>query len=568
MLEIDVLKQREKRKRKIAAILSLFIPGLGQIMRRRIISGLFFLFVFTFFIWLLTEIWQVNYGIIGLFAGLFFFYCINIADAYKGPFKNSAPCEDKCPVGINIPLFVTLIREGRFDDALDVIKDRMPFPSVCGRICYHPCETVCSLRQKEGAIAIEPLKRAASDFGTATPPKAITNSRGRKTVGIIGAGPAGLSAAYFLTRMGYPVTIFESAKRPGGMLLTTIPSYRLPEDTAKYDIERILATGIEIKAGITVGKDTSLNELRKDYKAILLAIGAQNAKRLRIEGVESKDVLYGIPFLKDAKIGKGKVSKKRVIVIGGGNVGIDCARSAIRLGAKSADLVCLETRDLSSKDRMPAHKWEIEEAEEEGVKIHDCWGPKKILLKEKRVTGLELVKCTSVYKGEGRKFNPQFDESKHEKIDGAIVIIAIGQYPDFSFLPPPIKQKIVINNTVIVNHSTMETPIRGIFAVGDITDGAKTVVDAVEMGRRAAIGVDWYLRRVGRFRRTLEKFIDFDYQPYYRIPRRKSIKGTRLEQNLLPKENAITSFSEVDLGFTKEEARKEAARCEQCNRKY
>ncbi|MCK4322073.1 FAD-dependent oxidoreductase, partial [candidate division WOR-3 bacterium] len=348
--------------------------------------------------------------------------------------------------------------------------------------------------------------------------------------------PAGLSAAYFLTRMDYPVTVFESTKKPGGMLLSAIPSYRLPEHTAEYDMEKILSSGIEVKTGITIGKDISLDDLRKDYKAIILAIGSQNAKKSRIEGIESKGVLYGIPFLKDAKIGKGKVLKKRTIIIGGGNVAIDCARSALRLGAKSVDLVCLETRDLSSKDRMPAHELEIEEAEKEGVKIHDCWGPKKIVSENGKLTGLELKKCTSVYEGKERKFNPEFDETEMKKIDGAIVIIAIGQVPDFSFLPSPIKQRIVINNTVIVNHSTMETPLRGIFAVGDITDGKKTVVDAIEMGRKAAQGVDCYIRKVGKIRRIFERLSEFDYQPPYKIVRKRILKGNRVEQNLLDKE--------------------------------
>ncbi len=568
MLEIDIEREKEKKKRRIASVLSAFIPGSGQFVRKRIVAGIFFFSIFFLMIWFLTDIWHLNYGIIGVFTGLFIFYCINIIDAYKGPAKSSAPCENRCPTGIDIRLYIALIIEGRFDDALDVILDRMPFPSVCGRICYHPCEAVCSTRRKGGSIAVELIKRAASDFGTATPPKAITNKRWRKTVGIIGSGPAGLSAAYFLVRMGYPVTVFESAKRPGGMLLSTIPSYRLSKDTAEHDMERILATGIEIKTGITIGKDISFDELRKDYKAILLAIGAQNAKMLRIEGIENRGVLFGIPFLRDSKIGKDNVSGKRLIVIGGGNVGIDCARSSLRLGAKSVDLVCLETRDTSSKDRMPAYEWEIEQAEEEGVKIHGYWGPKKILLKDGKVTGLELVRCTSVYDGEERRFSPQFDESKVEKIYGDIVIIAIGQTPDFSFLPLPIKQKIITNNTVIVNHSTMETRLRGIFAAGDITDGKKTVVDAVEMGRKAAHGVDWYIRKVGRFGRAFEKFIDFDYQPSYRIPRRRSITGTRLKQNLLSKENAVTSFSEVELGFTEEEAKNEASRCLQCNTRW
>ncbi len=568
MLKIDLLKEKDRRLRKIAVLASLFVPGLGQFIRRRIAAGLFFIITFFLMIWFLTEIWKFNYGVIGTIMGLFIFYCLNIIDAYKGPVINEAPCTRECPSGINIPLYVSLIREGRFNDALEVIVDRMPFPSVCGRICYHPCETLCSLRQKGSSIAIESLKRAATDFGTATAPKIIGKNASKKTIAIIGAGPAGLSAAYFLARMSYPVTIFESAKTPGGMLLNTIPSYRLPKDTVEYDTERILATGIQLRTGITIGKDISFDELKKDYRAILLATGAQNAKMLEIQGTEKKGILFGIPFLMDSKIGKTNVSGKSVIVIGGGNVAIDCARSAVRLTANTVDLFCLETKDLNSKERMPAHEWEIKAAEHEGVRIHDQWGPKKIISKNGEVTAVEFVKCISVYQDETMRFSPKFDESERQQTDADFVIIAIGQQPDFSFLSPAIKQKILANNFIMVDHTTMETPLKGIFAAGDITDGGKTVVDAVEMGRKAATGIDWFMRRISRPRRAFEKFLNFDYEIPYKIPRKKTINGTRLKQNTISKKNALNSFSEVELGFTKEEAKKEASRCEQCNRKY
>ena len=568
MLKIDLEREREKRKRRIATILSVFIPGLGQFIRKRIASGLFFFLITFFFVWLVSQIWRINYGLIGLVIGGFIFYLINILDAYKGPTRYTAPCEESCPAGINIPLYIALIREGRFDDALDVILDRMPFPSVCGRVCHHPCESICSAREKGGAISIELLKRAASDFGTPSAFIPTPEKLKRKDqVAIIGAGPAGLSSAYFLSRKGYSVTVFDKNIKPGGMLINMIPSYRLSEDAAQTDIEKILSLGVTIKTGVTIGKDITFDELKTKYNAILIATGAQNEKKLNIKGADNEGIIYGIPFLKDAKRGKSNVSGKRVNIIGGGNVAIDCARSSIRLGAKSVELVCLEKRDLTSPDRMPAHRWEIEQAEKEGVKIYDSWGVKEALAENKRITGIELVRCISVYEGKERKFNPKFDNSTTKRMDTDMIIIATGQEADFSFLPTPIKERIVRNNTIFVDNTTMSTVIPGIFAAGDTIPGQKSVVDAVAMGRKAARGIDWYLRGAGRLKRVFERFIEFDYQPNYKIPKKRPTSGKRTEENILPKKTAVASFLEVELGFTKELAQKEAARCLQCNKK-
>ncbi|OQX56677.1 MAG: 4Fe-4S ferredoxin [Candidatus Cloacimonas sp. 4484_209] len=470
----------------------------------------------------------------------------------------TSPCTIACPAGIAVQGYIALTSQGKFKEALEVIRERMPFPSVCGRVCHHPCEEKCNRNEIDEPVAIRPLKRFLADWGRShkeEKPKPVPIKRDEK-IAIVGAGPAGLTAAQDLRMMGYPVTVFESSERPGGMLLSTIPSYRLPEDTAEYDIERILANGIEIKTGITIGKDISLGELRNNYKAIFIAIGAQNAKKLRIEGIENKGVLYGIPFLKDVKIGKGKVSKKRVIVIGGGNVAIDCARSALRLDAKSVDLVCLETRDLTSKDRMPAHKWEIEEAEEEGVKIHGCWGPKKILSKNGKVIGLEIVKCTSVYEGEARRFSPKFDESKVEKIDGDIVIIAIGQEPDFEGF------KSIEKNpwkTFKVDPITLETNVKGIFAGGDVALGPASVVEAVGQGHEAAVSIDRFI--LGKdLKEGREKEIKEAKLPEREIEPKKRQKLHKREPLL-----RIKDFKEIEIGYEDERiAIEEAKRCLNC----
>ena len=470
----------------------------------------------------------------------------------------TSPCTIACPAGIAVQGYIALTSQGKFKEALEVIRERMPFPSVCGRVCHHPCEEKCNRDEIDEPLAIRPIKRFLADWCRShkeEQPEPVVAER-NESIAIVGAGPAGLTAAQDLHLMGYPVTVFESSDKVGGMLLSTIPCYRLPEDAAQYDIDRILANGIQLKTGINIGTDVSLDELKKDYKAIFVAIGAQNAKKLRIDGVESKGVLYGIPFLKNIKSGKIKISKKRIIVIGGGNVATDCARSALRLGAKSVDLVSLETRDLSSKDRMPAHEWEIVEAEEEGVRIHGSWGPKEILSKDGNVTALKVVKCTSVYEGDNKRFSPKFDESKVEKIDGEIVIIAIGQEPDFEGFDSLEKNPW---KTFKVDTITLETSAKGIFAGGDVASGPASVVEAVAQAHEAAISIDRYINgkniKQGR-EKTFEEA---------KLPEREIETKKRQELHKRDPLLRIKDFVEVELGYEDERiAIEEAKRCLDC----
>lgn len=471
--------------------------------------------------------------------------------------RGTSPCTIACPAGISVQGYVSLTSQGKFKEALDLIREKLPFPSVCGRVCHHPCEQECNRDEVDEPVAIRPIKRFLADWGVShkqKKPEKLPITKEEK-IAIVGAGPAGLTTALDLRLMGYPVTIYESSNRAGGMLLSIIPSYRLPEKSAQRDIDWVLAHGIELKTGVTIGNDIKLKDLQKNNKAIFLAIGAQNARKLKIEGIEKEGVLYGIPFLKDAKKEKGKATQKRVIVIGGGNVAVDCARSALRLGAKNVDLVCLETRDLTSKDRMPAHEWEIVEAEEEGVNIHGCWGPKKVLSKNGKVTGLELIKCTSVYEGNERKFNPKFDESIVEKIDGDIVILAIGQEPDFEGFESVDKTPW---KAIKVDPVTLQTNIKGIFAGGDVASGPASVVEAVCQGHEAAISIDRFIQgkdlKSGREKKFEEAKLP---EEVIEIKKREDL------QKRTPA-SRIKDFKEIEKGYAEKVVIEEAKRCLNC----
>ena len=471
--------------------------------------------------------------------------------------RGTSPCTIACPAGIAVQGYVALTSQGKFKEALDLIREKLPFPSVCGRVCHHPCEQECNRNEVDESVAIRPIKRFLADWAVShkdKKPEKVPITKKEK-IAIVGAGPAGLTAALDLRLMGYPVTIYESSNRAGGMLLSIIPSYRLPEKSAQMDIDWVLAHGIELKTGVTIGKDIKLKDLQKNSKAVFVAIGAQNARKLKIEGIEKEGVLYGIPFLKDAKKGKGKVTKKRVIVIGGGNVAIDCARSALRLGAKNVDLVCLETRDLSSKDRMPAHEWEIIEAEEEGVNIHGYWGPNKILSQNGKVTALELIKCTSVYEGEERKFNPKFDKSKLEEIDGDIVILAIGQEPDFEGFESIDKTPW---KTIMVDPVTLQTNIKGMFAGGDVGLGPASVVESVCQGHEAAISIDRYILGKDLYSEREKQFEKAELpEDIIEINKRNYLKKRKPSLR-------IKDFNEIENGYDKNVVVEEAKRCLNC----
>ena len=474
--------------------------------------------------------------------------------------RGQSPCRVACPASVNAQGYTALISKGKFKEALDIVRKTLPFPAICGSVCHHPCEDECHRKEIDEPVSTRLLHKFIADWARENgeePPEAIPPTRKEKVV-IVGAGPSGLTCAQRLVEKGYPVTILEASDKAGGMIASCIPDYRNKKEIANYEIGRVLAHGMELKTNTRVGKDITLDQLRKKYKAIYVGIGAQDPAKLPVEGAEAKGVLYGLPFLRDVKSGqKVKDFGQKVIIIGGGNVAIDCAKSAIRVGAKSVHVVCLETRDMTSKDKMPAHLWEIEEAEEEGVVIHGSLGPKKILSQNGQTTGLETQVCTSVYEDDGR-FSPKFSGEAGPTIEADTVIIAIGQRPDFAGFEDLEKTP---RKTIKVDEITLETSIPGVFAGGDIVKGPASVIEAVAHGNEAAESIDRFLNgadlKEGRGKKI-------EPAPL----REKEVeKKARAKIQKRDPQSRVKGFEEIELGFAEEGEKtviEEATRCLNC----
>lgn len=462
------------------------------------------------------------------------------------------PCRSTCPAGTNVQGYTALISQGKFTEALEVVRRRMPFAGVCGRICHHPCEGECNRGEYDAPIAIQYLKRAAGDFGEDTLPVPV-DLVAEDRVAIIGGGPGGLAAALDLAREGIPVTIFEAAPDLGGMLRAGIPRYRLPLDVVERDVNYILASGVEVRTNTRVGKDITLAELRQQYQAVLIAVGAQESRMLTIEGNDLQGIVPALPFLREAALGARPAVGKKVIIIGGGNVAMDAARTALRLGAQEVHVACLESRA-----EMPAHEWEIEEAVEEGIILHPSRGPQRFLGSNGRVTGVEFLTCSAVFDAQGR-FNPQLAPGTEESLEADTVIVAIGQAPDLSFLPGDgsIKTR---GPVIITDPLTKETTLSGVFACGDIANGPASVVEAVGSAHEAAESIKRYLRgedlRQGRFLEKPPKLSPPEHGPVPAVPRQ--------QQAMAPVAERAGDFREVYEGFTPEQAVEEAKRCLNC----
>jgi NADPH-dependent glutamate synthase beta subunit-like oxidoreductase len=464
--------------------------------------------------------------------------------------KFLVPCIANCPAGVDIPRYIKHIIEGRYSDAAAVIRERIPFPGILGRVCFHPCEDVCRRADLNQPMAICALKwfAAENDDGSL---KIERNKSTGKKVAIIGSGPSGLSAAYYLALSGHDVTVFEAKEKIGGMLRYAIPDYRLPPRALDEELGIFDELQVKFKTNSAIGKEILLSDLLKDYQAVFLGIGAGLSKKISIKDSELKGVEWGLNFLMDVKKKKLKSMKERIVVIGGGNVAIDVARSAIRLGANEVHLACLEC-----DQEMPAHEWEIEEAKEEGVLIHFSWGPDKILGKNGKVIGIKLVNCTSVFDKKG-KFDPKFDICKTQIIETDRVILAIGQSSDFSSVEgiDNANDKISINEEMQTNHP-------GIFAGGDVVRGAASVVEAVTDGASAAMAIDKYLGGDGNIYHSFVESLELN--PY--IGQVEDFaKMNRVDIPKISPNNRKDNFEMVENCFSEEQARKEAMRCLRCD---
>jgi len=514
--------------------------------------------------------------------------------------ESNFPCMQACPVHTQAGRYVSLIAEGRFEDAYRYARQPNPLASICGRVCGHPCETACRRGQFDAPISIRALKRFVTErYGPESrnpldlfpeKPKATHPER----VAVIGSGPAGLAAAHDLALLGYAVTIFEAAQVPGGMLHLGIPEYRLPRDVVQAQVREILALGPELRLNSRLG-DFSLADLRREgFQAILLAIGLHRSRDLILPGRDLDGVITGTDFLLNVNLGYQFSIGKRVAVIGGGNVAMDVARTALRqqqrqtldalsssvlpdqlteperdvvmkelmdvtrtamrLGAREVHMVCLESRQ-----EMPAFEEEIEEAELEGLKIHASRGPKRFVGEDNKLAGLETVHCTSVFDAQHR-FSAVFAPGTESVLACDTAILAIGQTSDLSFLAPQDGIETTRQGTVKIDPQTLMTTAPGVFAAGDIAFGPRLIISAVADGKKAAEEIDRYLR--GPAWKPKPRYVQItvldhhemaqEYDEYSRL----SVPTIALDRR--------TGIAEVEAGYTEEQARQEATRCLKC----
>lgn len=470
----------------------------------------------------------------------------------------TSPCKTACPAHIAVQGYIKLAAQGKYKDALELIRKENPLPAVCGRICPRKCESECTRGDIDDPIAIDEIKKFIAEQDLDKNRRFIPAKKHDygKPVAVIGSGPAGLSCAYYLAEDGYKVTVFEKLSKPGGMLTVGIPSFRLEKNVVEAEIDILKEMGVVFKTNTEVGKDVPLDDLRKQgFKAFYLAIGAQGGRKLGLENEDAKGVIAGVEFLRDVNLGKKNALHGKVIVIGGGNVAIDVARTAVREGAESVAMYCLEARN-----EMPALNEEIEEALEEDIVINNSWGPKRIISKDGKVTGIELKKCVSVF-DKDKKFNPKYDENKTITVDADFVLLSVGQSIDWGGL---LKDSAVVlnrNNTAQADSLTYQTAQSDVFVGGDAYTGPKFAIDAIAAGKQAAISIHRFVQPgqslvYGRDRR---EYIALDKQNIV-------VESYDTTRRQLAGHNAKNrkTFKDTRVTFTEEQLKKETERCLGC----
>ena len=478
----------------------------------------------------------------------------------------TAPCKTACPAHIAVQGYLKKAAQGKYTEALELIKKENPFPAVCGAICNRRCEDACTRGTIDQAIAIDEVKKfiAAQDLKAETRfiPQVVQPSlQGPYTekVAIIGGGPAGLSCAYYLAEKGYKPTVFEKEKRPGGMLMNGIPSFRLEKDVVDAEIDIMRQMGVDIKTGMEVGKDITLDQLRADgYKAFYIAIGCQGGRGVGVPGEDAAGVETGVDFLRRVNLDPEATKLcGDTVVIGGGNVAVDVARAAERCGDGKVSMFCLESRDI-----MPAADDEVEEAEAEGIAVNCGWGPKEIVVENGKVKALVLKKCTRVF-DENHKFSPVYDENETLTINCENVLLSVGQSILWGDLLKGSKVALGRGNGAVADAVTYQTAEPDIFVGGDVYTGPKFAIDAIAAGKEGAVSIHRFVHpncsmTIGRNRRT---FVELDKQNI-------AVSGYDTTPRQIPghKEgaDAAKSFRDNRLPFTEEQVRAETARCLGC----
>ena len=475
----------------------------------------------------------------------------------------TAPCKTACPAHLAIQGYIKMAAEGRYADALKLIKQDNPLPAICGAVCNRRCEDACTRGTIDQPLAIDEIKKFIASLDLKAETRYVPlceNGNGKffdQKIAVIGSGPAGLSAAYYLRLNGYPVTVFEKEDKLGGMLMNGIPSFRLAKDVIDAEIDVIRMMGVEFKTGVEVGKDVTLDELRaQGYKAFYVAIGAQGGRLAGVPGEDAEGVQTGVDFLRNLNLGKSEGLKGETVVVGGGNVAVDVARSAVRAGASKVTMICLESRG-----EMPAARDEVEEAEEEGIIVENGWGPKEVLTENGKVTGVVFKKCTRVY-DENHRFAPEYNEEETMSIACENVLLSIGQSIQWGDLLKGTKVEINRNGTAKADPITYQTAEPDIFVGGDVYTGPRFAIDAIAAGREGYVSINRFVHpgQSLTIARDLREFnmLDKDNIEVETFDNAKrQIPGHKAGV-------AAKTFEDLRLTLTEEQVKIEANRCLGC----
>jgi len=461
-----------------------------------------------------------------------------------------SPCRQACPIEMNCQGYILMLAQGKMEKGLEIVREAVPFAGILGRVCSRPCEAACNrIKVDEQPVAIRDLKRFVSDHN-GKPWNPVVARELPQKVAIIGAGPAGLTAAYYLRFSGFQVTLYDKEPSPGGLMRWAIPEFRLPQEVLERDLSYLHNMSIKFMGNRTLGKDIDLKELEKVFDAILLTLGAWEQMRLNIPAEDAPGAFQVLEFMKRVRKKNPPRMGERVVVIGGGNAAVDAAQTALRLGVKKVYVVSLEKRE-----EMPAFPWNVREAEEEGVNIQNGWGPQRFRLEGKKLVGVSFKKCVSPFDSKG-VFRPTYDEKTTMDFPADMVIVAIGQKPEMELLDPSGHRSV----GVLCDPLTLQTGNPKIFSAGDFVGGSKTIVEAMSQGKEAALSIQrflqgedlYYGRRNGRA-----------YELQFEADLSQAKPRLRLPLPSLPLSKR-KGFKEVALGYSREEAMAEAERCLNC----